>query len=187
MGSLNSPSNAPPELYERPHWYACMTRSRAEKRVERMLADAGVEAFLPLLETERKWKDRSKKVPLPIFPGYVFARFNLGDVHGVLKIPGVATILRPNGYATPVREEEIESVRHMIRGVERTGVVPTDVDYMEVGEEVVVVAGPFKGMQGVLLEDRGQARVVVAIAALRQAKSVVVAREAVRRLKKAAG
>ena len=46
MGALNDRDPAPPELYERPHWYACHTRSRAEKRVERMLADAGVEAFL---------------------------------------------------------------------------------------------------------------------------------------------
>jgi hypothetical protein len=52
MGALNDRDPAPPELYERPHWYACHTRSRAEKRVERMLADAGVEAFLRTLQGE---------------------------------------------------------------------------------------------------------------------------------------
>ena len=114
MAALTDRDPAPPELYERPHWYACHTRSRAEKRVERMLADAGVEAYLPLIELERKWKDRSKKVPFPLFPSYVFARFQLGDIHRVLKIPGVASVLRPNGYATPIREEEIESVRCLV-------------------------------------------------------------------------
>jgi transcription antitermination factor NusG len=183
---LNNPDLAPPELYERPHWYACMTRSRAEKRVERMLVEGGVEAFLPLVEMERKWKDRCKKVPLPIFPGYVFARFRLGDIHVVLKVPGLSSILRPNGYATPVRDEEIQSVRHMIRGVEETGDVPAEAEFIEAGEEVVVVSGPFEGMTGVMVEDRGQPRVVVSIAALRQAKSVVVARPSVRPLGRAA-
>ena len=126
-----------------------------------MLADAGVEAFLPLIELERKWKDRSKKVPFPLFPSYVFARFHLGDIHRVLKVPGVASVLRPNGYATPVREEEIESVRCLVRGAVLTGEEPEPIDFFVPGEDVVVISGPFKGMAGVLVEDRGKAVVVV--------------------------
>lgn len=172
---------APTELYEHPNWYACLTRARAEKKVERMMEDVGMETFLPLVEVERQWADRKKRVGFPLFPGYVFIRFRLGDIYQVLRTPGVSTILRPNGYPTPVREDELESVRRLVNGVKESGTVPSPVDFLEPGEEVVVVSGPFDGMRGVLIEDRGRTRVAVRITALKQATSVEVARDLVRR------
>jgi len=177
---LSEKKETPPELFEMPAWYACLTRARSEKKVESMMTRSGIETFLPLIEIEREWADRTKMVAFPLFPSYVFARFPLREMHDVLKTPGVSTILRPNGYPTPVREEEIESVRRFVAGVNETGAKPLPVDYMQPGERVVVVSGPFEGMRGVMVEDRGRTRVAVRIAALKQATSVEVPRDVVK-------
>ncbi|MCH7564376.1 MAG: UpxY family transcription antiterminator [Gemmatimonadetes bacterium] len=179
---------APPELYDVRHWYACRTRSRAEKTVARLLDGAGVECFLPLLPREREWSDRKKVVAFPLFPGYVFARFLLTEQHPVLATPGVVEVLAPNGYPTPVREEEIQSIHRLVEGIEETGAFPEPADYLEPGEPVVVTSGPFCGMEGVLLERRGgSARVAVRITALRQAMSVELKRSVLRRRPAALG
>ena len=173
----------PPELYRNARWYACRTRARAEKQVDRRLARSGVECYLPLMEQERQRADRKKRVAFPLFPGYIFARFNLSDIHEILRTAGVVTIVRTNGYPTPLREEELDSVRVLAEGANQTGIVPSPTDYLEPGREVVVIDGPFRGMQGVLLEMRGVARVAVRLSAIRQAMSLELNRAAVRSIR----
>lgn len=168
--------DAPAELYRAPHWFACRTRARAEKQVARLLDERGIECYLPLVDRERQWADRTKVVAFPLFPGYVFARFELTALHDVITTPGVVTVLRPNGYPTPVRDDEVEAIRALVRGANETGSPPEPADYLEPGDPVVVTDRPFEGMRGVLIEHRGGARVAVRIDALRQAASVALDR-----------
>jgi transcriptional antiterminator NusG len=170
----------PPELFETPRWYACRTRARAEKQADRLLAGHGVESYLPLIEQERQWSDRKKRVALPLFPGYVFARFNLRMMHGILSMPSIVTILRTNGYPTPLRDEELRSVRILVTGVNAGhGLPPRPVETLEVGQEVIVAEGAFAGMRGLLLEGQGRVRVVVRLSVL-QAVSVQLPRRLLR-------
>jgi transcription antitermination factor NusG len=148
--------------------------------VDRLFCAAGFESYVPLVELERQWADRRKRVAFPLFPGYVFARFQLGEIHEILSTPGVVTVVRVNGYPTPIRDEELDSVRRLVAGVNATGLLPSPSDYLEEGQEVVVVDGPFKGMYGVLLELRGRASVVVRLSAIRQAVRVRIERRLVR-------
>ncbi len=57
---------------------------------------------------------------------------------------------------------------------------PTPIEYVEVGEEVVVTEGPFVGMRGVLIEERGRARVAVRLTVIRRAVSVELPRRLLR-------
>jgi transcription antitermination factor NusG len=172
----------PLELYRDARWYACRTRSRAEKRVERRLAGAGFEVFLPLVERERQWADRKKRVEFPLFPGYVFSRFTLAQLHEVLATPGLVTVVRLNGYPTPIREEELESVRILVEGARRAGLEPAPAERFEPGQAVLVTRGPFQGMRGVLLQVRGRTRVAVRLSAIRQAVTVEIDPRMLRRL-----
>ena len=43
-------------------WWALYTRHQHEKTVAEMLSAKGFEVFLPLYESIRRWKDRSKKI-----------------------------------------------------------------------------------------------------------------------------
>lgn len=164
---------------EEPKWYALRTRSRSEKKVARLLREREVEAYCPVVPRERQWADRKKTVSFPMFPGYVFACFDLRHVSEVFRVPGVATVVRTAGVPTPVRPEELEAVRRLERGVTETGQEPVPADFLEPGDEVKVVDGPFEGMTGVLVEARGRARVTVRLTAIRQAVSIELPRDLV--------
>ena len=49
-------------------WCALYTRHQHEKTVAEMLSAKGLEVFLPLYDSQRKWKDRTKVLSLPLFP-----------------------------------------------------------------------------------------------------------------------
>ena len=112
------------------------------------------------------------RVSFPLFPGYLFARFNLTQLDAVLRLPPLAKVVSMNGYPTPVREDEIEQVRNLVDRANAAGIEPRPVDFVQPGQEVIVTDGPFKGLRGVLLERRGRARVAVRLTAIRQAVSV---------------
>jgi transcription termination/antitermination protein NusG len=154
-------------LYRCPHWYACHTRARHEKRVEEQLALRGVETYLPLFEEVRQWSDRRKTVEFPLFPGYVFARFVLGSLHEVVQIPGVATVIRHNGSPSPIPDGEVENVRRFVAALRESGQTPAPRP-LEPGEPVRVMHGPFKGVTGFVVERRGRRRVLVGLTAIGQ-------------------
>jgi len=159
---------APDHLYVEPQWYACYTRARSEKQVVRLLAERQIESYLPMMPRTRQWKDRRKVVHFPLFPSYVFGRFTLRDVHAVLTTPGVSTIVRANGYPTPIAPEELESVRRVAEGLVAAGVVVEPRPFLAEGQRVRVVEGPFEGIEGYVVELRGRKRVLVGITAIGQ-------------------
>ncbi|MFQ5658567.1 MAG: UpxY family transcription antiterminator [Candidatus Methylomirabilales bacterium] len=149
-------------------WYAIRTRSRHEKLVHQQLDSRSVEAFLPLVERRRRWKDRWKTVDFPLFPGYCFARFPYQDRLSVVTAVGVVQVLGINGIATPVPDHEIEAVRQLV-----TCTLPLDPHpYLKEGMEVEVVRGSLAGVRGILIRKGARARLVVAINLIQQAASV---------------
>src|SRR6266566_3595754 len=101
-----------------PHWYAAYTSANHEKRVAIQLGQRSVEHFLPTYESVRRWKDRRKKLELPLFPGYVFVRMALRQRLRVLQIPGVACLVGFGGQPAALATEEIEALRMgLARGI----------------------------------------------------------------------
>ncbi|HSJ24048.1 MAG TPA: UpxY family transcription antiterminator [Longimicrobiales bacterium] len=152
----------------KPRWYACWTRWRHEKRVQAMLEERGIETFLPLVERERQWRDRRKRVEFPLFPSYVFGRFRLRDSPRVLSIPGVAGLVKQNGRPAAVDEEELENVRAFAAMLRGGDVEPEPSPEFARGSEVVVMEGPFRGLRGVVTEQRGRRRVFIGLQAIGQ-------------------
>lgn len=152
-----------------PRWYACYTRSRAEKKVGDLLPRLGIETYLPLVPRDRVWADRVKRVDWPLFPSYVFARFGLPDVGRVLQTPGVATVVRLGGEYVPLEDAEIANIRRFAEAIGHEGWdAVTPAPYIAVGERVQVVSGPFAGVEGLVLRRRRRNRLLVGIAAIRQ-------------------
>src|SRR5260221_1955499 len=60
-------------------WVALQVRMRHECNVSDHLQGKGYERFLPLYKARRRSSDRVKAVDSPLFPGYLFCRFNPHD------------------------------------------------------------------------------------------------------------
>jgi transcription antitermination factor NusG len=151
-------------------WYAVWTRSRHEQVVRAQLDDRQVPAFLPTLTKWSRWKDRRKQIDVPLFPGYVFARFDPEHRLQVLKCSGVVSIVSVNGTPAPVPDEEIESIRTLVTSTLPFDPCPT----IRTGTMVEVVHGPLKGVVGRLTRKGTQSRLILAVNLIGQGVSVQV-------------
>lgn len=141
-------------------WYACSTKPRSEKMAARELQDAGIEYYLPLLKTRRKWSDRMKWVELPLFRSYIFVRVNCENYAKVTAQYSVSRFVTFERRAVPIPDHQIDTIRLLLNeGVE----LEVTSDKLSPGEKVMVQAGPLLGLHGELIEYRGKRKVLVQI------------------------
>lgn len=151
-------------------WYALYLRSRFEKKVFKDLQEKNVESFLPLIEEVHVWSDRKRKVQEPLFRGYVFVKTDLRDRYAILETDGVIRFVGIREKPSVVPEQEIDWLRRIIHK-------PDHVQrerYLDVGEQVRVIAGPLLGVEGIIKHVNGQARVVISLSSIVQSVSVQV-------------
>lgn len=151
-------------------WWAVYTRHQHEKTVVEMLEAKGLEVFLPLYESTRRWKDRCKVLSLPLFPCYVFVRGGLDRRLQVLTTPGVHTILYRGEEVALIPEEEIEAIRKTVEGPFRVEPHP----FLRCGERVRVIRGSLEGVEGVLLRKKNLYRLVLSVDMLAQSVAVEI-------------
>lgn len=151
-------------------WHAIYTSSRHEKVVARQLEERGIESFLPLYRTWRRWKDRRKLVELALFPSYVFVRVEVHERLRVLQVPGVVKLVSFNGEPAILPESEMNALRN---GLENQ-VYAEPHPYLRVGKKVRVVRGPMTGAEGILSRKKDRQRVVISIDVLMRSIAVEV-------------
>ncbi|HUS06511.1 MAG TPA: UpxY family transcription antiterminator [Bryobacteraceae bacterium] len=156
-----------------PCWYALSAKPRHEKAVAHHLETQKLESFLPLSSTFRRWSDRKKEVDLPLFCGYLFCRFGYRDRLRVLNTPGVLSIVGFARQDMPIDESEIEMVRRIVASGYRVGPWP----YLHAGDRVRIKAGVLTGIEGILVREKTQARVVVNVELLQRSVSVEMDRD----------
>jgi transcriptional antiterminator NusG len=140
-------------------WYAAHTSANHERRVAEQLAARNVEHFLPTYSSVRRWKDRSVKLQLPLFPGYVFVRMALRDRLHTLNVRGVATLVSFCGIPACLPDPEIETLRASLAG----GVAAEPHPYLVAGKKVCLLSGPLAGLTGILVRRKSGARFVVSV------------------------
>ncbi len=155
-----------------PKWYALYTRCRFEKKMLGELTDRSIEVFLPMREIISRWKDRKKRIWIPLFPGYIFVHHidTPENRFRILNLPGAVRFVGFEGRANPIPEEQIQYVRKFLEASIAVDPYP----YIQVGTRVEVIAGPLKGIQGILVEKRGRFRFVIQVDLIRQAVSAEI-------------
>jgi transcription antitermination factor NusG len=155
---------------ERDGWWALYSRHQHEKTVAEMLSAKGFEVFLPLYESERQWKDRVKKLSLPLFPCYVFVRAECNRQLQAVTTPGVHMILSRGERVALIPEEEIQGIRRIVEGACR--VEPHT--FLQCGERVRVTRGCLKDVEGILVRKKNLYRLVLSVKTLAQSVAVEV-------------
>lgn len=152
------------------NWYALQVWTSREAWVSDGLRRKSIEHYLPLVRSRRRWSDRLKILPEPLFPGYLFARFDPDDAPKVLKAAGVFQVLGDGRNAIPVDDGEIEGIRMLVDSGVPLGVLPEPV----AGQAVRIHTGPLTGLEGTILRTKHGPRVVVRVNLLCQAVSAEV-------------
>jgi transcription antitermination factor NusG len=156
--------------YSEPLWYAVHTSANHERRIAAQLSQRKVEHFLPLYLSVRRWKDRTVRLHLPLFPGYIFVRLALCDRLRVLQVPSVARLVGFGGAPSALAVEEVESLRRALAD----GIQLEPHPFLKAGRRVQITNGPFAGRQGILKRWRGNIRVLLSIDLIQRSMLVEV-------------
>jgi transcription antitermination factor NusG len=152
-------------------WFALSVTPRKEKVTARTLRAMGYEDFLPLYSVKRRWSDRIKTVEFPLFPGYVFSRFNPKFRLPILKIATVNSVVGPGNHPEPVRDTEILALQTVCQ----SGLQAVPCPWLTVGSRVLIHDGPLSGLEGILVRDK-HARLVLSVALLQRSVAVEIDR-----------
>jgi transcription antitermination factor NusG len=149
-------------------WYALQVRSRFENIVTAHLSGKGFECFLPLYKSRRRWSDRFKEIECPLFPGYVFCRFNPLDRFPIYITPGVVLIVGQGKTPEPIDETEIAAIQSAVK----SGFPSQPCPFLQIGQRVRIDSGPLWGLEGVLLDFKGHHRLVLSVPLLKRSIAV---------------
>jgi len=151
-------------------WYAVQVRSRKEAHIASQIQAHGVECLLPLYKSVRKWSDRVKELEQPLFPGYLFCKFDFQERRPVVTTPGVLQIVGYGRTAIPVSDQEIQALQLAVS----SGIPRQPWPYLEVGQRVRVIYGTLTGLEGILVNMKGNHRVVLSVSLLQRSVAMEV-------------
>jgi transcription termination/antitermination protein NusG len=145
-------------------WFALTVKPRHDKAVADLLEAKGYETLLPTYKKRRRYASRSKESHLPLFPGYVFCRFNLLIRLPILTTSGVTGIVGAGSSPLPVDEAEMYSLRSAIRA--RAQLQPCS--FWVAGQKVRITDGSLEGVEGIIVRVKSNPSLVLSISLLQR-------------------
>jgi transcriptional antiterminator RfaH len=155
-------------------WFTIQTRPKREWTARECLTSKGYECFLPSYRQRKRWADRFVERELPLFPSYLFCRFDLratAAIGRVVSTPGVWRIVGFGGKPLAADDQEIEALQRAIDGrlpTEPWNRIPT-------GARVRVETGPLAGVEAITLPHSNNRKLVLSVSLLQ--RTVIVTLE----------
>lgn len=152
-------------------WFCLKSKPRQESVAVRNLKAVGnIDIFFPRIRRTRRGHEKNKEVVEPLFPGYVFIKFNPEDLHGTVKSTrGVLHLVSKNNKAVEVDNKVIDELKAL--GPE--GVLSMLDEELKVGAKIKVIRGIFAGSEGEVLKlATPQKRIAVLLTLLGAPQSV---------------
>jgi transcription antitermination factor NusG len=154
-------------------WYGLRTRSNHEAVAARALESKGYEPYLPTYRRRRRWSDRVVESEQPLFPGYVFCRFDAKQRLPIITATGIVSIVGFGNGPAVIANSEIEAVQILLR----SGAAAQTCAFIREGQHVRINRGALEGLQGILLRNKNEWRVVISVTMLQRSLSIEVDRE----------
>lgn len=171
------PPKSPPRQSEKElltrEWNVIYTTARSEKQVYDRLLEENIRAYLPLYTTIRVWKDRKKKVELPLFNSYVFVFVNKKEHFKVTQVPGVVRFIYYLKKPAVVRQKEINAIKRFLNKTEGMSIK------VQKGDTVEIASGPMEGVYGKVMRV-GKDKIILQIEQLNLSLTAEVSKGQVR-------
>jgi len=159
--TLNENLNA---VSAREDWFALSVMARHEKAVSRLLSDKGFETFLPLWRRRYRYQRRIREFDLPLFPSYVFCRFDVTRRLPVVTTPGVLRLVGAGRTPVSIHEEEIRALQR----ASRAKVAMQPHAYWYSGQRGYIASGVLAGIQGTVVSVKNPVRMILSVSLLQR-------------------
>ena len=127
-------------------WYLLRTKPGKERWVRDQLSGTIPEVFLPMLKARMPRWGRLAISIAPLFPCYLFARFDLAERYFEVKyLPGVQGLVSAGPDPLVVPDAIVQEIR--LRGVD--DIIEIHEKPFDNGQQVRVVEGPFRGFEAI--------------------------------------
>jgi len=127
-------------------WYVIQTKPKKEEEAKSYLSTKGVEVFNPLLETFLLRNGRMNKELKPLFPNYIFGKFDLNQSYPLVRwAKGVKKVLGYGEYPTPISEVVMEIIRER---TDAQGIVRLKCHF-QANDLIRIKTGPLKDLLGI--------------------------------------
>jgi len=149
-------------------WWVAHTKARSEKALAWDLLRRDIGYFLPLLERVRFSGGRKRRVLMPLFPSYVFVCGSDDDRYAAMTTDRIFQTVRVADQGGLIAE---------LAAIERALAWETVLDpypYAATGRRCRIKAGPFRGLEGLVVQRAGQARLVLEVTILGQGAAMEV-------------
>jgi transcription antitermination factor NusG len=162
-----------PTQSPRQPWYGIRTKSNHERLAAAVLDSKGYEQYLPVYRSRRRWSDRVVEKDQPLFPGYVFCRFDARKPFPIVSTPGVVSVVGFGNELAPISDTEIEAVQTLLH----SGLATEPCPFLHEGQRIRVKRGSLEGLEGILLKKKTDWRIVVSVTMLQRSVAVEIDRE----------
>ena len=161
---------------ENRRWFALQVRTRWESSTAVLLSGKGYETLLPTYQTKKRWNGKVKQASAPLFPGYVFCQFDALKRLPILVTPGVISVVGRGRVPFPVNDGEIATIQTIVT----SGLQAEPWPYLEVGQKIRIESDSLSGLEGILIQFKGNNRIVVSVSLLRRSVALEIDRDCVR-------
>jgi transcriptional antiterminator RfaH len=131
-----------PDLRPSPAWYVAEVAAQATQQAQRNLERQGFGSFCPRFRTVRRHARRVDQVLAPVFPGYIFVRFDptrdqwrsINGTFGIKRLVGPSS-----GRPQPMPEAAMQALLARCEGEVMKCIAAS----LSPGQSVRLIAGPF--------------------------------------------
>ncbi len=125
-------------------WYVIQSKPRQEVKACQELEKQGYQVFLPTIQVEKVLGGQRLEKQEPLFSRYLFIQLDQTDSNWapIRSTRGVSGLIRFGSHIPSLSNEQLRSMKDWIEGLPKK-------DYFAPGQLLQVIAGPFRGMQGI--------------------------------------
>ncbi len=133
-------------------WYILSIKPKQEQSVIKNLDILGVQSYLPLYKKKKKVKKEKTDVVVPLFPGYLFCRFDFEEHYQKIRYTrGIKKVLGNKQSLWILDKDKIEDIK--LREEDGLVVMKKVEGKFDPGMQIVVDEGDFDGWEGIFCED----------------------------------
>jgi transcriptional antiterminator RfaH len=163
------------------NWYVIHTKPRQEQRALKNLQQQGYQCYLPMMAIEKLSRERVSVIEEPLFPRYLFICLDLGR-HGQNWSPirstwGVSGLVAFGSAPAMVDGRIIDFLR-----LQEPSLTKEPVRLFYQGESLLVVDGPFAGLEAIYQMASGENRASVLIELMGKSAQMQIAPASLRKI-----